>query len=242
MLEIKNLTVSIKDKIILQNLSFKFEKGKTYLLVGPNGSGKSTLAHVIMGAPFCTLSPSSSILFEGKEIKELSSYERAKLGLFLSFQTPPSISGVSVYNLLRAALKTDALSLRKKILNLLSQLGLGGNFVSRSLNEDFSGGEKKKMEALQSIILRPKFAIFDELDTGLDIDSLKKVVSLISEDRRKDSTYLFITHYSRLINYLNVDKVLIMSKGKIVREGGPLLVKAIEKEGYKNLIKKSKKN
>ncbi len=236
MLVLKNLTVEVAGKTILHDLNFTFKKGKIYVLMGPNGSGKSTLAYTIMGHPAYQLKE-GVIKIGKKNITRLTTDKRAKLGLFLSFQTPLSLSGVNVFQLLRLALsgKKDPLTIKKQIEICGQSLKIPPEILERSLNDGTSGGEKKKLEVLQAAIIQPKFLIFDEVDTGVDVDAMKIITEFIKNDDKKDKTYLFITHYSRILKYLKPDYVLVMIKGKIVKVGDYHLAYQIEKYGYEKL-------
>lgn len=235
-LEIKNLNVNVDGKEILKGLNLNLEKGKVYALMGPNGSGKSTLSQVLVGNP--KYEASGEISFEGESILNLKANERAKKGLFLSFQYPVEVSGVTISNFLKTALN----SLRGKKIspiefwNILEKhskkLNIDKSFLTRFLNEGFSGGEKKKAEILQMLILNPKLAILDETDSGLDIDSLKTVSQGINNFMDKDKTILIITHYQKILDYVKPDKILIMKNGSIVKEGGKELIEELEKGGY----------
>jgi Fe-S cluster assembly ATP-binding protein len=240
MLQIKNLTASVEGKTILKNISCTFEAGKTYALLGPNGSGKSTLASVIMGHPSFTTAEDSSLLFEGKELKEMSADARAKEGIFLSFQSPLPLPGVGIYSLLRFALdkKVDALTLRNKVKEIARELHIQEELLSRSLNDGFSGGEKKKMEVLQWAILQPKVAIFDEVDTGVDVDALKTIAEFLKKHRQSDQTLIFITHSTSLLKTLEPDETIVLKDGEIMRQGdGTLAIEIIEKEGFGKMTK-----
>ena len=231
MLILKNLTVKANSKAILRDINFTFEKDKIYAVMGPNGSGKSTLAYAIMGHPNYELGKTSKIIFEGKEIQELSPDKRAKMGLFLSFQTPLSLTGVNIYQLAKYMLDKDPLVLRRRIENISSQLKLEKKLLDRSLNEGSSGGEKKKMEVLQFALIDPKIAIFDEVDTGVDIDALRLIGSFLRENRH-ERTYILITHYYRILQHIIPDRVVVMLDGRIAKVGDFSLAKKIEEKGY----------
>ena len=237
MLEIKNLYVNHEGKEILKGINLKIKKGKIHALMGPNGSGKTTLAHVLMGNPKYKV-VSGDILLDGKSIKKLSPDERAKKGLFMSFQNPVEISGVSISNFLRQAYtslhekKISLLEFRHLLEKKCKELGIDHNLLSRYLNEGFSGGEKKKVEILQMFVLNPEIVVLDETDSGLDIDSLKTVAKGINKFMDKEKTILIITHYKRILDYVKPDKVFIMINGKIVAEGGSDLVDHLEEKGY----------
>ena len=232
MISLKNLNVYVSGKQILKNINFDFEKGKVYALMGPNGSGKSTLANILMGHPSYEIK-SGTIFFEDEDITDLPVEKRSQKGIFLSFQQPLSLSGVNVFQLLRLALsgKKDPLVLKKEIDTLAKKLKIKKELIERSLNDGASGGEKKKMEVLQAAVLEPKFLIFDEVDTGVDVDALKKIASFIA-DFKKGRTILVITHYNRILRYLRPDKVLVIIDGEIKKVGDHQLAEEIEKEGY----------
>ena len=239
MLKIRNLNVNVDGKEILKELNLNLEKGKVYALMGPNGSGKSTLSQVLIGNPKYKFS--GEISFEGEDISDLKPHERAKKGLFLSFQYPVEVPGVTISSFLKTALN----SLRGKKIspiefwNILEKhskkLKIDKSFLSRFLNEGFSGGEKKKAEILQMLILNPKLAILDETDSGLDIDSLKIVAQGINNFMDKDKTILIITHYQKILDYIKPDKIFIMKNGSIVKEGGKELIEELEKNGYEGI-------
>lgn len=234
MLSIKNLSVSIEGKKILEDISFDFQPGKTYALMGPNGSGKSTLASAIMGHPSITYSRASKILVSNKNIKNLSADKRAKLGIFLSFQTPLALPGVTVFSLLRLALekKMDPVALHKKVKEYALELHIKDELLKRSLNEGFSGGEKKKLEALQAVLLAPRFALFDEIDTGVDVDALKTISRFLKKYLPKETTIVLITHSTRLLRYIEPQEVLIIKGGRLVKTGKKALAKKIEEQGF----------
>ena len=239
MLEIKNLYVEHEGKIILKGVNLSLKPGEIHALMGPNGSGKSTLANVLMGHPKYKI-VSGDILLNGKSISNISPDGRAREGLFLSFQNPVEVSGVTVSNFLRQAYN----SLKEKKLSLLEfrhlleqkakELDMDTDFLARYLNEGFSGGEKKKAEILQLLVLNPKIAILDETDSGLDIDSLKKVAEGVKKFVGSDSgkMVLIITHYKRILDYLKPNKVSILSDGKVVASGGEEVVEMLEEKGY----------
>lgn len=236
MLHIKNLSVSIDSKKILENISFDFHPGKTYALMGPNGSGKSTLASAIMGHPNIVYSRASKILVGSKNIKSLSPDKRARLGIFLSFQTPMTLPGVTVFELLRLALekRIDPVTLHGQVKVYAKELRIKDELLKRSLNDGFSGGEKKKLEALQAVLLQPKFALFDEIDTGVDVDALKTISQFLKKHLSKKTTLVFITHSTRLLRYVKPEEVLIMKIGRLVKTGKSALAKKIEKDGFES--------
>jgi len=233
--------VSVSGKKIIKDFNFEFERGKAYAIMGPNGSGKSTLAFAIMGHPAYevrsqTSDARSPIVFNNHDISEMKPNERAKEGIFLSFQTPLALSGVKVYQLLQLALqgKKDPLQIRKEAQQYAKELGINDDLLVRPLNEGASGGERKKMEVLQAAILDKKLMIFDEVDTGVDVDALKSIAKFLIK-HKKDKTYIIITHYNRILHYLKPDHVLIMMDGKIVKVGDRTLAKKVEDEGYKSI-------
>jgi Fe-S cluster assembly ATP-binding protein len=237
MLKINNLKVEVEDKTILNNLDLNLEKGKVYVLMGPNGSGKSTLANVLMGNKKYDVSK-GEIIYENEDLMDMPCDERAKKGIFLSFQYPQEISGVSLRTFLKTALESVS---DKKIRfiefdNLLDEklkrLKIDKEFVQRYINENFSGGEKKKSEMLQMLVLNPKLVILDETDSGLDIDALKIISQAINSFKDKDKTILIITHYKRILDFIKPDVVFVMKKGKIVHQGDLRLVDELENKGY----------
>ncbi len=243
-LEIKDLHVEIDDdgkrKEILKGLSFKLEKGKVYALMGPNGSGKTSLSYALMGHPKYKIT-SGKILLDGDDITNLSPDEKARKGMFLSFQYPREVAGLSLSNFLRAAYNSVNSS-KKSILHfyeLLKEksklLKIDEKFLERYLNQGFSGGEKKKSEILQMLVLNPKVAILDETDSGLDIDALRIVAEGINSFANKDNYILVITHYKRILDYVNPDRVLVLVDGKIVKEEGKEFVSHLEEKGYERI-------
>lgn len=239
MLNIKNLTVSVANKKIINSLNFEFKKNKIYVLMGPNGSGKSTLAMSIMGHPSYQISQ-GKIIFKNKDITKVSPDQRANLGIFLSFQSPLSLSGVSLFSLLRTAIagKKEPLALKEEIEKTAKKLKIKEELLERSLNEGASGGERKKIELLQAAILDPELIIFDEIDTGVDVDALRTIAQFM-EKNKKGKTYILITHYNRILKYVKPDEVLVMMEGKIVKQGDFSLAQDIENNGY---IKYQKSN
>jgi Fe-S cluster assembly ATP-binding protein len=241
-LEIRNLRVAAGDKEILKGLDLTVEKGEVHALMGPNGSGKSTLANVIMGNPALDVTE-GTIAFRGQDITELDPDERARLGLFMAFQYPVAIPGVTitkylrmVQNAHRAARGEDEISLkdfRKSVEAAMELTNVPREFSSRYLNEGFSGGEKKRLEMLQLALQRPEVAILDETDSGLDIDALNVVAHAVNGIRRTaDMGVLIITHYQRILHLIQPTRVSIMYEGRIVKEGGPDLVEQLERKGY----------
>ncbi len=238
-LEIKDLHVSVEGKEILKGVDLAIKQGEIHAIMGPNGSGKSTLSCTIMGHPRYQVDK-GEILFDGKDIKTLKPNERAKLGLFLSFQYPSEIEGVSMANFLRTSLnalgngsKLSLQEFQQLLREKMELLKMDKKFATRYLNTGFSGGEKKKGEILQLAVLSPKIAILDETDSGLDIDALKTVAEGINTiTKQSQMGAVLITHYQRLLNYIKPDHVHIMMDGKIVRSGGAELAEHLEEKGY----------
>ena len=242
MLEIKNLKASINNKAILKGLNLSIKPGELHAVMGPNGSGKSTLANVLSGKSGYEIS--GELNFEGESLKKISVEERAQKGIFLAFQYPLEIPGVNTNNFLKTSLNSirkakgnkelDTLSFLKLVREKSSELGIDEKILSRQLNVGFSGGEKKKNEILQMKILNPSFSILDETDSGLDIDALKIIAKGVNSSRDKKKSFLVITHYQRLLDYIKPDFVHILSDGKIVKTGCSELAEELEKTGYKN--------
>lgn len=244
MLKLTNISVSAGAKKIIKNLSFTFEDNKVYVIMGPNGSGKSTLAHTLMASPIYTVSgPKSAplIALDNENITELDAEKRAKKGIFLSFQNPVSLSGITVFQLLQLALSgiMKPLALRSQILKTAQKLHLSEDLLRRSLNDNASGGEKKKLEVLQGAVLNKSVQIYDEVDTGVDVDALKTIASFLHANK-KGKTYIVITHYNRILKYLKPDVVLVLMNGSLVATGSAKLAKEIEKNGY-DFLKRGKK-
>ena len=238
-LEIKDLHVSIEDKEILKGVNLTVNTGEVHAIMGPNGTGKSTLSSAIMGHPSYEVTQ-GEVLLDGVNILELDVDERAKAGLFLAMQYPSEITGVTNADFMRSAINAkreegqeiNLMQFIKKLDKQMDFLDIDKDMAQRYLNEGFSGGEKKRNEILQLMMLEPKFAILDEIDSGLDIDALKVVSKGINEMRGEDFGALMITHYQRLLNYITPDKVHVMYGGKVVKSGGPELAKRLEEEGY----------
>ena len=249
LLKIENLRVEIDSKEILHGLNLSLAKGQVHAIMGRNGSGKSTLSNTLMGHPAYKIT-NGSITFNGTKLNELKPNERAKLGLFLAFQYPLSVPGVTVANFLRQAnkaLKGDSVSpkeFRKLLYEKMDDLEIDHAFATRYINDGFSGGEKKKMEIMQLATLEPKLAILDEPDSGLDIDSLKLVAQSINKFKEKnpDVSILLITHYQRMLDYVKPDVVHVFVDGNVVETGGPELALELEKKGYDWLTAKEVSN
>lgn len=233
MLKIKNLTIKADGKKIIQNFTYTFDKEKIYVVMGPNGSGKSTLALTIMGHPTYQIQE-GEIIFNNRKINQLTADKRSKLGIFLSFQSPLSLTGINLFQLLKTSLekKIDPLTLKNKLEKIAQEIGFKKDLLYRSLNEGASGGERKKSELIQGLILNPKLMIFDEIDTGVDVDGLKTIGETINKNR-KNKTYILITHYHRIVRYLKPDRVLILKDGQLKKEGDKKLIDEIDQKGYK---------
>ncbi len=236
-LEIQNLHVRIEEREILHGVNLSVKKGETHALMGPNGSGKSTLANTLMGNPNYEVTE-GKILLDGEDLTEASPDERARAGLFMAFQYPATIPGVSVANFLRMAVnarREEPIKVKEfgQVLGKnMELLKIDRAFTSRYLNEGFSGGEKKRAEILQLAMLAPDFAVLDETDSGLDIDALRIVSDGVNALRDDARGFLIITHYTRILSYVRPDFVHIMLDGRIVREGGPELADQLEDKGY----------
>ena len=241
MLEIKNLHVSVNNNKILKGLNLSVNKGEIHAIMGPNGSGKSTLAQVIAGRKEYKVNK-GSIIYSNKKLLELSADERAKQGIFLAFQYPVEIPGISTTNFIKTAVNKireskgkkslDAVSFLKIMKEKMKIVKINQTLLSRSINEGFSGGEKKRNEIFQMAMLDPKLAILDETDSGLDIDALKIVAKGVNKLKSKDNATIIITHYQRLLNYIIPDYVHVLIDGKIVKSGDKNLAQELEKKGY----------
>ncbi len=242
-LEIKDLHVSIEDKEILKGLTLTIKKGEIHAIMGPNGTGKSTLAYTLMGHPNYTVT-GGEVLVDGQNVLELEPDERSRLGIFLAFQYPVAIPGVTVANFLRTAINSRRRAenpedkgmpipeFRKMLKEKMDTLKMDHTFAGRYLNDGFSGGEKKRAEILQMATLKPKFAVLDETDSGLDIDALRIVSEGVNALSGPELGVLVITHYQRLLNYIKPNFVHIMLDGRIVESGGPDLALHLEEQGY----------
>ena len=241
MLEIKNLHVSVDDKPILRAIDLRVDAGEVHAIMGPNGSGKSTLAHVLAGREHFRVT-AGEVTYEGHNLLDMAPEERAREGVFLAFQYPVEIPGVSNIYLLKAALNAirkhrgepelDAIEFLARIKDKLKQMDMDRALLNRAVNEGFSGGEKKRNEILQMAVLEPKLAILDETDSGLDIDALKIVADGVNAMRGPDRAIILVTHYQRLLNYVVPDVVHVLTQGRIAKSGGPELALDLERRGY----------
>ncbi|UCG40917.1 MAG: Fe-S cluster assembly ATPase SufC [Acidimicrobiia bacterium] len=237
LLQIRNLHVSVEDTQILKGVDLTVDRGEVHALMGPNGSGKSTLASVLMGHPDYEVTE-GQILLNGEDIADLDPTARAVAGMFLAFQYPEEIPGVSVVQFLRQALSNKTgtnytvLELRLKVMDAMKALGMDASFADRYLNEGFSGGERKRNEVLQMAVLQPDLAIMDETDSGLDIDALKTVAGGVNTLLSPERGFLIITHYQRLLDYVTPDVVHVFMDGRVLTSGGPELAARLESEGY----------
>ena len=235
-LKVSNLSVKIDGKQILTEINLEVKSGEVVALMGPNGSGKSTLANALMGNPKYEVTGKISI--EGKDITKAKVEDRAKAGLFLSFQYPQEIQGLSVSSFLRGIYqsktgkKVTPIEWNKILKTKMDLLHTPKTFLERNVNEGFSGGEKKQLEMLQMALLEPKYALLDETDSGLDVDALKTIADAV-EKQSKHTGVLVITHYTRILKYLKPDRVIVMKNGVIEKEGGPSLANELEEKGYK---------
>ena len=241
LLEIEDLHAKVGDKEILKGVNLSVEEGQVVAIMGPNGCGKSTLSAVITGNPIYAVTK-GQILFKGKDLLKMTADERANFGVFLAFQRPTELPGVSMAQLLKAALNAkrkylkqpvlDAVQFMKHIKVRATALGITDEMLKRPVNVGFSGGEKKRLETFQMAVLEPDFCILDEMDSGLDVDALKVVGKAVSVMRDEKRSFLIITHHDDLLRYVTPDKVAIMQEGKILKVGGSDLVSFVEEKGY----------
>jgi len=239
-LDIRGLHATVEDKEILKGIDLRVQQGQVHALMGPNGSGKSTLAYTLMGHPKYHVT-SGQVTFDGQDLLSLTADARARLGLFLCFQYPTPIPGVTTVNFLRAALRAQGKEMpAREFLNRLStemaELKIDESFRQRYINEGFSGGEKKRSEILQLAMLRPRLAILDETDSGLDVDALRTVAEGVTRLAGPDMGVLVITHYPRILEYLQPDVVHVLHDGRVVTSGGAELAQRIEREGYEPIL------
>lgn len=243
LLKIQDLNVNIEKKQVLHGVNLAVNAGETHVLMGPNGAGKSTLGFTIMGNPRYTVS-GGKILFEGEDITELGADKRAAKGIFLSFQTPLEVPGISLESFIRTALqqrtgkRVKLFQFQKELKAMMQILNMDESYASRDLNVGFSGGEKKKSEILQLLMLKPKLAILDETDSGLDVDAVRTVSKGIEEyQKSQNGALIIITHSTKILESLKVDKTHVLVKGKIVKDGGPELVDEINENGFEEFEK-----
>lgn len=239
-LVIENLHASVDGNEILRGVDLELPRGEVHALMGPNGSGKSTLSNLLLGHPAYEITR-GKILFRGEDVTEMEPDERSRLGMFLAFQYPLEIPGVSMMNFLRQAINARRDSeikpreFHRLLQDKLKLMGMDKSFTRRNLNEGFSGGEKKRNEVLQMAMLEPELAVLDETDSGLDIDAIRVVSDAVNRMRGAERSFLVITHYMRILNYLDPDVVHIMLRGRVVKSGGPELAHELEERGYNAL-------
>ncbi|WP_163192466.1 Fe-S cluster assembly ATPase SufC [Clostridium thermarum] len=240
LLEIKNLHAEVDGKEILKGLDLEIKKGEVHVIMGPNGAGKSTLVNIIMGHPKYEVTE-GTIVFEGEDITELKTDERARKGIFLSFQAPEEIPGITVESFLRGARSAitgkplKIMAFKKELKEIMEQLKIDESYAQRYLNVGFSGGEKKKNEILQMMMLNPKLAILDETDSGLDIDAVKIVSNGVKEFKNEENAIVIITHNSKILEFLKADYVHVVQDGKIVKVGDSSLINEINEKGFANI-------
>jgi Fe-S cluster assembly ATP-binding protein len=240
-LNIENLHVKVGDREVLRGVNLELPAGEVHAIMGPNGSGRSSLSYALAGKPGYTIT-AGSISYQGQDLTALAPEARARAGVFLGFQYPVEIPGVNNAYLLRAALNAarrargeaeiDAFDFLNAVKERISLLKMGSSFLSRGVNEGFSGGEKKRNEILQMLVLQPRLAILDETDSGLDIDALKVVATGINTLRSPERSMLLVTHYQRLLDHVQPDRVHVLARGRIVKSGGPELARELERRGY----------
>ena len=241
LLEIKDLHAGVEDKEILKGLNLSIGKGEVHVILGPNGSGKSTLMNIIMGHPKYQVT-SGEMFFEGEDLSSLKTFERTRKGLFLSFQTPEEIPGITVENMIRTAKqaitgqKVKLFPFRKELKAMMQELKMKPEYAERYMNVGFSGGEKKRNEILQLLLLQPKLALLDETDSGLDVDAVQIVSEGVAKFHNSENSCLIITHNTRILEKLHVDKVHVLINGKIVEEGGAELIDDINHRGFTHIL------
>ena len=241
LLEIKDLHAGVEDKEILKGLNLSIGKGEVHVILGPNVSGKSTLMNIIMGHPKYQVT-SGEMFFEGEDLSSLKTFERTRKGLFLSFQTPEEIPGITVENMIRTAKqaitgqKVKLFPFRKELKAMMQELKMKPEYAERYMNVGFSGGEKKRNEILQLLMLQPKLALLDETDSGLDVDAVQIVSEGVAKFHNSENSCLIITHNTRILEKLHVDKVHVLINGKIVEEGGAELIDDINHRGFTHIL------
>lgn len=241
LLEIKDLHAGVEDKEILKGMNLSIGKGEVHVILGPNGSGKSTLMNIIMGHPKYQVT-SGEMFFEGEDLSSLKTFERTRKGLFLSFQTPEEIPGITVENMIRTAKqaitgqKVKLFPFRKELKAMMQELKMKPEYAERYMNVGFSGGEKKRNEILQLLMLQPKLALLDETDSGLDVDAVQIVSEGVAKFHNSENSCLIITHNTRILEKLHVDKVHVLINGKIVEEGGAELIDDINRRGFTHIL------
>ena len=241
LLEIKDLHAGVEGKEILKGLSLSVDKGEVHVILGPNGSGKSTLMNIIMGHPKYEVT-SGTMSFEGEDITGLKTFERARKGLFLSFQTPEEIPGITVENMIRTSKqaisgeRVKIVPFCRQLKETMEELKMKPEYAERYMNVGFSGGEKKRTEILQLLMLNPKLALLDETDSGLDVDAVQIVSEGVAKFHNEDNSCLIITHNTRILEKLKVDKVHVLINGEIVEEGGPELIDDINRCGFTHIL------
>ena len=242
LLDVRHVSVDINEKSVLHGIDLKINKGETHVFMGPNGAGKSTLGNTLMGNPVYTLTE-GKILFDGKDVTEEKTDVRAKAGMFLSFQNPLEVPGISLETFIRSALqqrtgeRIKLFQFQKDLQAAMQLLNMDASYASRDLNVGFSGGERKKSEILQLLMLKPKFAILDETDSGLDVDAVRTVSKGIEAYKQNGGTLLIITHSTKILESLDVDFTHVLVKGKIVKTGDATLVDEINKNGFERFEK-----
>ena len=243
MLEIKNLRAAVDGKEILRGLDLTVGRGEVHVILGPNGGGKSTLMNVLMGHPKYEV-VGGSITFEGENLLELKTYERARRGIFLSFQTPEEIPGITVENMIRTSMqamsgdKVKFLEFRKRLKEMMSELKMDQSYAKRYMNVGFSGGEKKRSEILQLLMLNPKLALLDETDSGLDVDAVQIVSDGVAKFHNENNSCVIITHNTQILKSLTVDRVHVLLDGRIVKNGGADLIEQVIEHGYAHFVEK----
>lgn len=245
LLEIKDLHAGVEDKEILKGVNLSINKGEVHVLLGPNGSGKSTMMNLIMGHPKYQVM-SGKMTFEGEDLTALKTFERAQKGIFLSFQSPEEIPGITVENMIRTSMqavtgkRVRIPAFRKELKEAMEALKIAPEYAQRYMNVGFSGGEKKRNEILQLLMLKPKLALLDETDSGLDVDAVKLVSEGVARFHNDDNSCLIITHNTRILEDLKVDKVHVLMHGEIVEEGGPELIDEINRRGFTHILDEQK--